>query len=50
MRTGNTVITTRNATVDRPVLSSQASGAYDSLASIRLMDGVVDIYMPDFKW
>ncbi|MCM8775080.1 MAG: radical SAM protein [Candidatus Omnitrophica bacterium] len=25
------------------------TGAYDSLDSIRLMDGVVDIYMPDFK-
>lgn len=25
------------------------TGAYDSLESIRLMDGVVDIYMPDFK-
>ena len=26
------------------------TGAYDSLESIRLMDGVVDIYMPDFKY
>ncbi len=26
------------------------TGAYDSLDSIRLMDGVVDIYMPDFKF
>ena len=25
------------------------TGAYDSLESLRLMDGVVDIYMPDFK-
>ncbi|MBI2989211.1 MAG: radical SAM protein [Deltaproteobacteria bacterium] len=25
------------------------TGAYDSLHSIRLMNGVVDIYMPDFK-
>jgi len=25
------------------------TSAYDSLESIRLMDGVVDIYMPDFK-
>ena len=25
------------------------TGAYDSLESIRLLDGVVDIYMPDFK-
>ncbi len=25
------------------------TSAYDSLASIRLMDGVVDVYMPDFK-
>lgn len=25
------------------------TGAYDSLESIELMDGVVDIYMPDFK-
>ncbi len=25
------------------------SSAYDSLASLRLMDGLVDIYMPDFK-
>ena len=25
------------------------TGAYDSLMSIRLLDGVVDIYMPDFK-
>jgi putative pyruvate formate lyase activating enzyme len=25
------------------------TGAYDGLESIRLMDGVVDIYMPDFK-
>jgi putative pyruvate formate lyase activating enzyme len=25
------------------------TGAYDSLDSLRLMDGVVDIYMPDFK-
>jgi putative pyruvate formate lyase activating enzyme len=26
------------------------TSAYDSLESIRLMDGVVDIYMPDFKY
>jgi len=26
------------------------TSAYDSLDSIRLMDGVVDIYMPDFKF
>ncbi len=26
------------------------TGAYDSLDSIRLMDGIVDIYMPDFKF
>ena len=26
------------------------TGAYDSLESIRLMEGVVDIYMPDFKY
>jgi len=26
------------------------TGAYDSLESLRLMDGVVDIYMPDFKF
>ena len=26
------------------------TGAYDSMDSIRLMDGVVDIYMPDFKY
>ncbi len=25
------------------------TGAYDSVQSIRLMDGVVDLYMPDFK-
>ena len=25
------------------------TGGYDSLESIRLMDGVIDIYMPDFK-
>jgi len=25
------------------------TGAYDSLESIRLMNGVVDVYMPDFK-
>jgi putative pyruvate formate lyase activating enzyme len=25
------------------------TSAYDSLASLRLMDGLVDIYMPDFK-
>jgi putative pyruvate formate lyase activating enzyme len=25
------------------------TGAYDSLASIQLMEGVIDIYMPDFK-
>ena len=25
------------------------TGAYDSLESIRLMEGVVDVYMPDFK-
>ena len=25
------------------------TGAYDSLESVRLMDGVVDIYLPDFK-
>ncbi len=25
------------------------TGAYDSLESMKLMDGVVDIYMPDFK-
>ena len=26
------------------------TGAYDSLESIQLMEGVVDIYMPDFKY
>ena len=26
------------------------TSAYDSLESLRLMDGVVDIYMPDFKY
>jgi len=26
------------------------TGAYDSLDSLRLLDGVVDIYMPDFKF
>ena len=26
------------------------TGAYDSLESVRLMDGVIDIYMPDFKF
>jgi len=26
------------------------TGAYDSLDSIELMDGIVDIYMPDFKF
>jgi len=26
------------------------TGAYDSMDSLRLMDGVVDIYMPDFKY
>ena len=26
------------------------TGAYDSLDSVALMDGVVDIYMPDFKY
>jgi uncharacterized Fe-S radical SAM superfamily protein PflX len=25
------------------------TSAYDSLDSLRLMDGVVDVYMPDFK-
>ncbi len=25
------------------------TGSYDSMESIRLMDGVVDVYMPDFK-
>lgn len=25
------------------------TGAYDSIESMRLMDGVIDIYMPDFK-
>ena len=26
------------------------TSAYDSLQSLQLMDGVVDIYMPDFKY
>jgi putative pyruvate formate lyase activating enzyme len=26
------------------------TSAYDSMESLRLLDGVVDIYMPDFKW
>ena len=26
------------------------TGAYDSMESLRLLDGVVDIYMPDFKY
>jgi putative pyruvate formate lyase activating enzyme len=26
------------------------TGGYDSLQVIRLLEGVVDIYMPDFKW
>lgn len=25
------------------------TGAYDSLESLRLMEGLVDVYMPDFK-
>lgn len=25
------------------------TGAYDSLESLRLMDGIIDVYMPDFK-
>jgi putative pyruvate formate lyase activating enzyme len=26
------------------------TGAYDAVATLRLLDGVVDIYMPDFKY
>ncbi len=26
------------------------TSAYDSLETLRLLDGIVDIYMPDFKW
>ena len=26
------------------------TGAYDSMDSMRLMDGIIDIYMPDFKY
>ncbi len=26
------------------------TGAYDSMESLKLMDGIVDIYMPDFKY
>jgi putative pyruvate formate lyase activating enzyme len=26
------------------------TGAYDALSSLRLLDGIVDIYMPDFKF
>jgi putative pyruvate formate lyase activating enzyme len=26
------------------------TGAYDALASLRLLDGIVDVYMPDFKF
>ena len=26
------------------------TSAYDSLSSLRLLDGLVDIYMPDFKF
>jgi putative pyruvate formate lyase activating enzyme len=26
------------------------TGAYDSMESLRLLDGIVDIYMPDFKY
>src|SRR5207245_3345604 len=26
------------------------TSAYDSLASLQMMDGLVDIYMPDFKF
>ncbi len=26
------------------------TGAYDSMESMRLMDGIIDIYMPDFKY
>jgi len=26
------------------------TSAYDSLESLRWMDGVVDLYMPDFKY
>ncbi len=26
------------------------TGAYDALSSLRLMDGLIDIYMPDFKF
>jgi len=33
--------------LNRPLVYN--TGTYDSLDSIRLMEGVVDIYMPDFK-
>lgn len=26
------------------------TGGYESLSSLRILDGVVDIYMPDFKY
>ena len=34
--------------LDLPVVYN--TSAYDSLESLRLLDGVVDIYMPDFKY
>ena len=36
------------AGLDKPLVYN--SGGYDSLETLRLLDGVVDIYMPDFKF
>jgi putative pyruvate formate lyase activating enzyme len=34
--------------LDVPIVYN--TGSYDSLDSLRLMDGIVDVYMPDFKY
>jgi len=34
--------------LDLPIVYN--TGGFDSLESIRLMDGIVDVYMPDFKY
>lgn len=44
----NAIITAKSKGFDLPFLYN--SGGYDSIFELKLLDGLIDIYMPDFKY
>jgi putative pyruvate formate lyase activating enzyme len=42
------VVLARRDGLERPTVYN--CGGYDALSTLRLLEGLVDIYMPDFKW